>query len=178
MRTIALMALAISLASWTAGTTYGNASGTALEQSGAKISANTASNDSRGASVAGQEERQQVGSVSTKRPEQRRIHGKDRTRLLASTVKNHSKRAPNSPSGLPSGKAVIPERRSVSASTKTSTVASRAQSRLGVSPNAARLPPLANNSRHRGADPAVLGGATNSARKNAAINGTDLRRKP
>jgi hypothetical protein len=173
-----MVALAISLASWTAGTTYANASWTAFEQSEAESSANTASNDSRGASVAGQEEHQQVGSVSTKRPEQRRAHGKDRTRPLASTVKDHPRRAPNSPARLTSGKAVMPERGSVSAGTKTSTVASRTHSPLGVSPNAARLPSLANNSHRRGANPAVLGGAMNSAGKNAAISGTGLRRKP
>jgi hypothetical protein len=176
MRMIAMVALTISLASWTAGRTDANASWTAFEQSGAESSANTASNSSRGlerASVTGQEERH-----STKRSEQRRAPGKDRTRPLASTVKDHSKRAPNRSARLPSGKALIPERGSVSAGTKTSTVASRAQSPLGVSPNAARLPSLSNNSRHRGANPAVLGGATNSAAKNAAISGTGLRRKP
>src|ERR1700693_2686283 len=113
MRTIALVALAISLASWAAGTTYANASWTAFEQSGTKSSANTASNDSGGASVTGQEKRQQVGSVSTKTPEKRRALGKDRTRLLASTVKDRSKRAPNGCARLQSRPTVIPERGSV-----------------------------------------------------------------
>jgi len=128
--------------------------------------------------VTGQEKRQQVGSVSTKTPEKRRALGKDRTRLLASTVKDRSKRAPNGCARLQSRPTVIPERGSVSSGTKTAIVGSRVHSPLGVSPNAARLPSLANNSRHRGANPAVLGGATNSAGRNAAISGTGLRRKP
>lgn len=178
MRIIAMVALAISLASWAAGTTYANASWTAFEQPGAESSANTASNNSRGASVTGQEERQQVGRVSTKSPEQRRAHGKHRVRPLASTVKEHRKRAPNSQARLPSGKVLIPGRGSVSSGNTTSIVDPRVHSPLRVSPNAARLPSLANNSRHRGPNPAVLGGATNSASKNAAIGGPSLRRKP
>jgi hypothetical protein len=115
MRTIAMVALATSLASWAAGTTYADTSWPAFEQSRAKSSANTASNDSRGTSVTGQQERQQVGSVATERPEQHRAHGKHRARPLASTVKDHPKRAPNSSARLPSGKAVMSERSSVSA---------------------------------------------------------------
>jgi hypothetical protein len=175
---IALVALAISSASWTAGTTYANANWPVFEPSATKSSATTASNDSRGASVTGQEERQQVGSVSTERSKQRRAHGKDRARPLASTVKAHPKRAPSNPARLPSGKVLMPERGSVSSRNTTSTVGSRVHSSVGISPNAARLPSLANNSRHRGANPAVLGGATNSASKNAAIGGPGLRRKP
>jgi hypothetical protein len=176
MRTIALVALAISLASWTAGTTYANASWTAFEQSGAESSANTAGNSSRGlerASMTGQEERH-----ATQRSEQRRAPGKDRARPFVSTVKDHPKRAPNSPARLRSGKAVKPERGSVSSGTTTTIVGSRVHSPLGVSPNAARPPSLANNARHRGANPAVLGGPVNSGARKTAIDGTGMRRKP
>jgi hypothetical protein len=46
-------------------------------------------------------------------------------------------------------------------------------------PNVASLNPLPNNMRHRGPNPAVVGGSANSNRINAgAINGTNMHRRP
>ena len=48
-----------------------------------------------------------------------------------------------------------------------------------VRPNVASLHPLANNVHHRGPNPAVVGGSTNSGNRNTgAIDGTGMHRRP
>jgi len=181
MNTIALLALGISLALWTAETTYGNANWPAFEQSQAENAAKPASNDSRGVErvAAEREKGQQVGSVATKKLKERRAPGKVPGRLVPSMVKTHPKPAPNSPAFFPAAKAVKPEPGSRSSGT-TGVVAANAHKRLGgLSANATRLTARpVNNARHRGASPAVLGGPANSGSRNAAIDGTGMRRKP
>jgi len=59
---------------------------------GAAYPATKDSRDDERASVGGREQRQQIGIVSSKRRDRRRVLGKDRARALPAMVKAHPKR--------------------------------------------------------------------------------------
>jgi hypothetical protein len=188
MRIARLLFLMIGCAALTTGTAYADPSSAAPQQTSSQGAANTASghpHDADHASLAGSGNRQKDGKLSLERRDKRQVSGKDHSRGPAPATKNRTTQVPRSRESSSSANAMHlhqPGSDSRTGSAKSESIqhdtvnrAQRVQSENVVRSTA----PSLNNVRHRGANPAVIGGSANSYGRNPGmINGTSVHRRP
>ncbi len=191
MKTTCLLFLTISWAALTHGTGYAVPSGPASQQTSPESSANTASDHprdpaQRDAPPADDGRHQTGGKASAEQRDLRRASDKDHPPRRASlTEANRPKQFPHSRKRFLPGNAINlhqpgPDKSGGAAKgglIQTETV----NNALPVRPPSVVRPtvPSLNNVRHRGPNPAVVGGSANlQSRNTGAINGTRMNRKP
>ena len=185
MKATCLLFLAITYAALPE-TAYATPSNPASQQTSSQRAANTASDHPRDAERTAPVDggkRQKVGNPSDEQRDHR-VSGKNRPRSPATITKDRPKQVPNNQERSTSGNAVNLHR---PGSTQYDRLAKGGltQQETGNRAMPVRPPsvsrstaPSPNNVRHRGANPAVIGGSAISDRNTGAINGTRVHRKP
>jgi hypothetical protein len=188
MRAIGLLFLAMSCATCAPGMYCAEQPGAALPQLAPRKTAETHDghpHDAVHAAVAGGRKRQSNVTAAKKRPNQHPGSNNDQPRNYASTKKNPPEKFPNKRKHSQSGNAIDAHQqgwdKSSSAakggliSRETANRASSPRSTNVIRPTAPHLTAV----RHRGANPAVIGGSANWAAGNVgAISGTSVHRRP
>jgi hypothetical protein len=172
----------------TSGTAYADSSSPASQQSSPESAATEVSDylyDTELAAPADGGKRQKNGNPSDGRRDRRDLSRKNHTRSSTTITKDRPKHLPNDREHSPSGNVMNfhqPGSHKRSATANNGLIQrDTVHSALPVRPARVARPtvPLRNNVRHRGANPAVIGGSVNSNGRNAgAINGTSVHRRP
>ena len=188
MRTTCLLLLTISWATLTHGTGYAIPSGPASQQTSPATSTNTVNahpQDAEHAAPVDGGKRQKDGNPSAERRDHRHVSDENHPRSPATIRKDRPKQLPNSREHFPSGNAMNlhqPGSDKSSGAAKGGLIQNATVNKaLPVRPPSVVRPtaPLLNNARHRGVNPAVIGGPANSdGRNTGAINGTRVHRRP
>jgi hypothetical protein len=188
MKASCLLFLMISWAVLTPGTASADPYGSSSQQTapaGAATKVSDHPQDAAHASVAGAGKRQKNEMPSVGPRGHSRLSGMNHPRSSATITKDRPKQFPNNRERSPSGNAMNfypPGSDKRIAAAKSGLIQRQtSKSAQPVRPVSVIRPtvPLRNNVRHRGANPAVIGGLANSAGRNtAAINGTHVYRRP
>ena len=189
MKVTCFLFLMISCAGLTPGTASADPSGPASQQTSPQSAAKTFSDhphDADHAAPADGGKRQKEGNPSDEQRDRRHPSDENRQRGRASlTVANHLKQVPNNRKRSIPGNAMklrqLGSDKSEGAAKGGIIQRVTVHSALPVRPASVIRPtvPLRNNVRHRGANPAVIGGSANSdGRNTGAINGTGVHRRP
>jgi hypothetical protein len=165
--------LVISCAALMFGTAYADSSSPASQQKPPKSSANRLSN------------RPKDGKPSVERRDDSHLSGKNHTRSPAVTIKDRPEQRPNNRKHSPSGNTMSIHR--LGSDNSGSAVKAGLIQHETINTAVPRRSsgvirhsvPSVNNVRHRGANPATIGGPAKSNSRNAgAINGTSVHRRP
>jgi hypothetical protein len=188
MKATCLLFLMISCVLLTPGTAYGDPSSPASQQTPPENAANTVSDhpqDAEHAAPADGGKRQKDGNPSGGRRGNRQVSGKNHPRSPATMTKNRLKQLPKNRERSPSGNAMNLHQpgsdKSGGAAKGGLIQRETVNTALPRRPPSVIRPsvPLLNNVRHRGANPAVIGGAANSdGRNTGVINGARVHRRP
>jgi hypothetical protein len=181
--TSSLLFLMIACATLTGVTSYATPSQqTSLENGRTKVSDHPQDAE-HGASADGRR-RQKDGSPSDRRRDNHQVSGKNHPPSPSTTVRDRARQVPKNRQHSLSGNALnlhqTASGKSVCAAkggppqSKTVNNAPPVREASAVRPSA----PLLSNARHRGANPAVIGGSATSDRNTGAINGNRVHRKP
>ena len=184
MKIAFLLFLGISYATLTAGAN----SQVPAQQTSPESSTNTViahPQDTEHTLPAGSGNRHKVGKISDGQKDTRNASARNHPRSPATTIKVRPKQLPNNRNHSPSRNSMNLHRPGLGKSdalAETGLIHQETfKSGQAVRPAsvARSAVPLRNNVRHRGANPAVVGGTANSARRNTgAISGTSVHRKP
>jgi hypothetical protein len=187
MKATCLLFLMISYAALTPGTTYAGSSSSRPQQASPESAADTVSDHPQDAgqpAPAAGGKRQKDNNPSGEQGVRRHVSGKNQPRSLT-TIKVRPKQLPNNRELFPSRNAMNfhqPGSDKSGAAVKNGLIQRKTvNSVVPVRTANVNQPtvPLRNNARHRGANPAVIGGSANSAGRNSgAINGTGVHRRP
>ena len=140
--------------------------------------------DAEGGASAEGRRRQKDGSPSDGRPDNHQVSGKNHPRSPAATARDRPQQLSKNRRRSPSGNAI---RLNQTASGKSVGAAKGGPPQTRTvnnvppirQPSAVRPSgPILNTARHRGANPAVIGGSATSDRNTGAINGSRVHRKP
>jgi hypothetical protein len=188
MKATRLLFLMISYAALTPGTTYAGSSSSRPQEAPPETAADTVSDHSQDAGQAAPAaggKRQKDRGPSGEQRDRRHVSGKNQPRSLATEIKVRPKQLPNNRERFPSRNAMNfhqPGSDKPSGAAKAGLIQHETvKTAVPRRPPSVTRPsvPLLNNVRHRGANPAVIGGPANSAGRNTgAINGTVVHRRP
>jgi hypothetical protein len=189
VRATCLLFLTLSCAALMSGTAYAAPSTPASQQTSSESAAKIVSGDPRDAAhgaPANEGNHRKYGKPSDEQRDRRNVSDTKIARSRAGLLKaNRPKPLPNAQERFSPGNALNLQQpgsnKSVGAAMGGLIQQGTVNTALRVRPTNVLRPtvPLTNNVRHHGANPAVIGGSANSdGRKNGAINGTRMIRRP
>lgn len=183
MKTIFLLFLTIGCAALMPGGAYGHSSTQASRQSSSESYVKTAINrpqDAEQAAPADGDRHQKDRNAPDEQRDRRHASGKNHPRSPAAAIKDRPKQVPNNRERSTSGNAMGLHQ---PGSAKSGGAARGGSIQRGTVNRALRVRPNVVGPtapvRHRGANPAAIGGSANSdGRNTGAINGTRMNRRP
>ncbi len=188
MKALCFFFLVICCATLKSGTAFADSPSPTSQQTSPASSTNTVNvhpQDAEHAAPVDAGKGQKHGKPSDGRQDNRKVSGKNHPRGPASTMKVRPKQPSNSREGSQPGNPTRLHQPGLDKSGTPTDSGSRqgeiANTALPRRPPSVIRPsvPLHNDVRHRGANPAVIGGSANSnSRSTGAINGTGMHRRP